>query len=394
MKTIYLDNNATTRPAPEVLDAQQPFLTTMWANPSSMHEFGGQVRRHVENAREQVASLIGADASEIIFTGCGTEGDNMAIFGSVNADRTLRHVITTRVEHPAVLAPCRHLAANGHYVTELDVDAGGQLDEMELVEALQEGGKALATIMWANNETGVVFPIQRIAEKIKQYGGIMHCDAIQAIGKIPIDVRHVPVDLMTISGHKIHAPKGVGALYIRKGVRIRPLLLGGHQEFNRRAGTENVAGIVALGAACELAQRALQSGEHEQTAALRDRLETGILASCSDVRVNGDRRHRLPNTSSMSFAYIEGESILYDLSDVGVAASSGSACTSGSLEPSHVLRTMGVPFTMVNGSIRFSLSRYTTSEEIDHVLEVLPRVISRLRALSPFSAATTGNDHA
>ncbi len=387
MRPVYLDNNATTQPAPEVLDAQQPFLTTMWGNPSSMHEFGGQVRRYVEKAREQVASLIGADPSEIIFTGCGTEGDNTAILGSVAADQALRHVITSRVEHPAVLAPCRHLAANGHYVTELAVDSMGRIDETELIEALQAGGKALTSIMWANNETGVVFPIRRIAEKVKQFGGTMHSDAIQAAGKLSIDVRSVPVDLLTLSGHKIHAPKGIGALYIRKGVRIRPLLLGGHQEVNRRAGTENVAGIVALGAACEIAQRALHA-DHNRIAALRDRLEHGILERCSDVRINGDQKQRLPNTSSISFAYIEGEAILYDLSDAGIAASSGSACTSGSLEPSHVLRTMGVPFTMVNGSIRFSLSRYTTAAEIAHVLEVLPKVVDRLRSLSPFSATT------
>lgn len=386
MKSVYLDNNATTRPAPEVLDAQEPFLTTSWGNPSSMHAFGGQVRRHIEKAREQTASLIGADPSEIIFTGCGTESDNTAIFGSVSADPTLRRIITTRVEHPAVLAPCRHLAQNGCYVTELPVDSMGRLDEAALTEALQVRGKSLTSIMWANNETGVIFPIRRIAETVKRFGGIMHCDAIQAAGKLPIDVRRDPVDLLTLSGHKIHAPKGVGALYVRKGSRIRPLLMGGDQEVNRRAGTENVAGIVALGAACEMAQHALAK-DHDRIASLRDRLEQGILERCTDIRINGDREHRLPNTSSVSFAYIEGEAILYDLSDAGIAASSGSACTSGSLEPSHVLRTMGVPFTMVNGSIRFSLSRYTTADDVDYVLEVLPRVIDRLRALSPFAAS-------
>ncbi len=385
MRTVYLDNNATTRPAPEVLEAMQPFLADLWGNPSSMHRFGGQVRRHVEKAREQVAAMIGADPVEIVFTGCGTESNNTALFGAVAADEALRHIITTRTEHPAVLAPCRHLAERGYFVTELAVDELGRLDETQLLDTLQAGGKALVSIMRANNETGVLFPVRRIAEKVREWGGFMHCDAVQAAGKIPIDVRRDPVDLLTISGHKIHAPKGVGALYVRKGARIRPLLLGGHQEDNQRAGTENVPGIVALGKACE---RALQSmaEDRKRVAALRDRLERGILENCADVRINGDRANRLPNTSNVCFAYIEGEAVLYDLSDAGIAASSGSACTSGSLEPSHVLRAMGVPFTMVNGSIRFSLSRDTTAAEIDYVLDVLPRVVRRLRSLSPFAA--------
>ncbi len=385
MTLVYLDNNATTQPAPEVRAVIEPFLATLWGNPSSMHHFGGQVRRHVERAREQVAALIAAEPSEIIFTGCGTEGDNTAVLGGLPTQTAACRVITTRVEHPAVLAPCRHLAANGHFVTELGVDALGRLDEAELVEALQTGGKALVSVMWANNETGVVFPIERIAGMVSEWGGVMHTDAVQAAGKVPIDVRRAPIDMLTISGHKLHGPKGIGALYVRKGVRVRPLLLGGHQENNRRAGTENVAGIVALGAACELAMQTM-AADHDRMAALRDRLETGLLQRCRDARVNGDCAQRLPNTTSISFAYIEGEAILYHLSDAGIAASSGSACTSGSLEPSHVLRAMGVPFTMVNGSIRFSLSRYTTGAEIDRVLEVVPRVVERLRMLSPFSA--------
>ncbi len=382
MRNVYFDNNATTQPAPEVLEAMQPFFREWWGNPSSMHAFGGRVRGHVEEARARVAALIGAEPSEIVFTSCGTESDNAAIRGVFEAQGEKWPVITSRVEHPAVHGPCCRLKERGARVTEIGVDGSGQLDLNRLADALR-GGPAVVSMMWANNETGVIFPIQQIGEMVRAAGGVFHTDAVQAVGKIPVDVRQTPVDLLSLSGHKLHAPKGVGALYIRKGVKFKPFMLGGHQEDNRRAGTENVPYIVGLGKACEMAA-AHREEDMRRVAALRDRLEAGILTTCPDTRVNGDRKNRLPNTLNISFEFIEGESILYSLSDVGVAASSGSACTSGSLEPSHVLRAMGVPFTAVHGSVRFSLSRYNTQEEVDYTLEQLPPIIHRLRALSPF----------
>lgn len=382
MKNVYLDNNATTALAPEVIDAMAPYFREHWGNPSSMHSFGGQVKRAIDEARQKVAALINADPAEIIFTSCGTESDNTAIRGAAEADESLLNVVTTRVEHPAVLGPCRYLGERGHRLHEINVDADGQLDLVQLGAALRDG-VALVSVMWANNETGVVFPISEIGDMVKGAGGVFHTDAVQAVGKIPIDVKKVPVDMLSLSGHKLHAPKGIGVLYVRKGTRLQPFMLGGHQEDNRRAGTENVPYIVGLGCAAELALRHMQE-ESSAVAKLRDRLEAGLLASCPDSRVNGDRGHRLPNTANISFEYIEGESILYMMSDVGIAASSGSACTSGSLEPSHVLRAMGVPFTAVHGSVRFSLSRYTTDEEVDYTVKQLPSIIARLRAISPF----------
>jgi cysteine desulfurase len=382
LKKVYLDNNATTAIAPEVIDAMTPFFRELWGNPSSMHAFGGQVRRHVENARRQVADLLGADQSEIIFTSCGTESDNMAIRGTMEAAAGRLNFITTRVEHPAVLEPARMLKDRGYNVIELDVDSSGQIDLGQLERALGYG-PALVSVMWANNETGVMFPIGKIAEMVKAAGGIMHTDAVQAVGKLPIDLRANKVDLLSLSGHKLHAPKGIGALYVRKGTRVAPLLLGGHQEGGKRGGTENVPYIVGLGKACELAGKNI-SEEMTRVAAMRDRLQKGILKKCPDVRVNGDQAHRLPNTLNISFLYIEGESILYHLSDLGIAASSGSACTSGSLEPSHVIRAMGVPFIAAHGSTRFSLSRYNTDADIDYVLKSLPPVIEKLRSISPF----------
>ncbi len=379
----YLDNNATTQVAPEVIEAMLPFFTEKWGNPSSMHAFGGRVAAHVREAREKVAALIGADPSEIIFTSCGTESNNTAIFSAAATGGSHLKIITTRVEHPAVLAPCRRLGEMGHKVVEIAVDHEGHLDMDALAREIS-GGRCFVTIMWANNETGVTFPIKKIAQMVKEAGGIIHTDAVQAIGKIPVDVRETPVDMLSFSGHKIHAPKGIGVLYIRKGTPFRALLLGGHQENNRRAGTENVPYIVGLGVACELAAEELRKGAPARMAGLRDKLEEGLLRSCPDSRVNGDKQQRLPNTSNMSFEYIEGEAILYHLSDLGIAASSGSACTSGSLEPSHVIRAMGVPFTAAHGSIRFSLSRYTSAEEIDYTLHHMPAIVKKLRDLSPF----------
>ena len=382
MKNVYLDNNATTSVAPEVIEAMTPFFRELWGNPSSMHAFGGQVRQYVENARHQVADFIGADKSEIIFTSCGTESNNMAIRGTMEASAGRLNFITTRVEHPAVLEPVRMLKDRGYNVIELDVDSSGQIDLGQLKRVLGYG-PALVSIMWANNETGVMFPVSEIVDMVKAAGGIMHTDAVQIVGKMPIDLRAIKVDLLSLSGHKLHAPKGIGALYVRKGTRVAPLLLGGHQEGGKRGGTENVPYIVGLGMACELAGKNI-SGEMTRVSAMRDRLQKGILEKCSNVRVNGDQAHRLPNTLNISFLYIEGESILYHLSDLGIAASSGSACTSGSLEPSHVIRAMGVPFIAAHGSIRFSLSRYNTDADIDYVLESLPPVIKKLRSISPF----------
>jgi cysteine desulfurase len=382
MRTAYFDNNATTRVAPEVVDAMMPFFNELWGNPSSMHYFGGQVARHVEQAREQVAALIGADPSEILFTSCGTESNNTAVYGAAEAHGTDWPIVTTRVEHPAVLEPCRHFKEHGFRTIEIGVDEDGNLDLDAFNDALADG-PAIVSTMWANNETGVVFPVDDIARLVKEAGGVMHTDAVQAVGKLPIDVSSVPVDMLSLSGHKLHAPKGVGALYIRKGTKLKPFLLGGHQEHGRRGGTENVPYIVALGKACELAANAIGEGE-SRIAALRDKLEAGILASCPDTQVNGAKTTRLPNTSNISFEYIEGEAILYHLSDLGIAASSGSACASGSLEPSHVIRAMGVPFTSAHGTVRFSLSRYTTEADVDHVLEHIPGIVTRLRALSPF----------
>ena len=386
MNTVYLDNNATTAVAPEVFEAMVPFFRDLWGNPSSMHTFGGQVKQHIEHARQQVAALINADPSEIIFTSCGSESDNTAIRGAAEAAGTRFNVVTTRVEHPAVLGPCRYLGERGHRLHEIGVDAAGQLDMVHLGAALRDG-PAVVSVMWANNETGVIFPIAEIAAMVKSAGGIMHTDAVQAVGKLPIDVKKLPVDMLSLSGHKLHAPKGIGVLYVRKGTRMQPFMLGGHQEDNRRAGTENVPYIVGLGKAAELARLGM-GRETTVMAALRDRLEAGLLATCPDTRVNGDRVNRLPNTVNISFEYIEGESILYMLSDVGIAASSGSACTSGSLEPSHVLRAMGVPFTAVHGSVRFSLSRFTTAEEVDYTLKQIPPIITRLRLISPFVKKT------
>ena len=386
-KTVYFDNNATTQVAPEVRDAMLPFFGELYGNPSSMHAFGGSVAKHVDAAREEVARFLNADPDEIIFTSCATESDNSAIRGTADYFGRDLKVITTAVEHPAVLQPCRRLKALGHEVVELPVDSTGQLDLAQLVAELSNPSTSkpatLVSIMWANNETGVLFPIEKVAEICRAHGAILHTDAVQVAGKIPVDVKKVPVDMLSMSGHKFHAPKGVGIFYVRKGTKLKPFMLGGHQERTRRAGTENVPYIVGLAKACELARLGM-ADETVKLTALRDKLEAGILASCPNVRVNGDRTHRLPNTLNVSFEYIEGEAIAYHLSDLGICISTGSACASGSLDPSHVIRAMGVPFTAVHGSVRFSLSRYNTMDEVDYVLEKLPPVIRNLRELSPF----------
>ena len=383
-KTVYFDNNATTRVAPEVRDVMLPFLDGLYGNPRSMHAFGGRVAKYVDRAREEVARFVNCSPEEIIFTSCATESDNTAIRGTADWFGKDLKVITTAVEHPAVLQPVRRLKAQGHETVELPVNGVGQIDLDQLrAELASAKGPKLVSAMWANNETGTLFPIAKIAEICREYGAVLHTDAVQAAGKAKIDVQAVPVDMLSISGHKFHAPKGIGFMYVRKGTKIKPFMLGGHQESGRRAGTENVPYIVGLAKACELARLGMADEERKLTA-LRDRLEAGILAKCPDVRVNGDKENRLPNTLNVSFEYIEGEAIAYHLSDLGICISTGSACASGSLDPSHVIRAMGVPFTAVHGSVRFSLSRYSTDEEVDYVLEKLPPVIANLRELSPF----------
>jgi len=382
MRTVYFDNNATTKVAEEVAEEARPLFCELYGNPSSMHTFGGQISRRIRQAREQVAGLLGCEPSEIIFTSGGTESDNAAIKGSLAAAPDKHKIITSRVEHPAVLTVCRELENHGYTVVELPVDKFGRLDLADLEEQIDDD-TALVTIMYANNETGVLFPIDKIAELTTGRNVVFHTDAVQAIGKIPLNLSKSNIDLLSLSGHKLHAPKGVGVLYVRKGTRFSPFMLGGHQEAGRRAGTENVPGIVGLGKACELAAHNIQQ-ENKRVKYLRDKLENEILKNCPDSRLNGDKENRLPNTTNISFEYIEGEAILLMLDKYGICASSGSACTSGSLEPSHVLRAMGVPFTAAHGSIRFSLSRYNTEEEVDYTIEKLPPIINRLRELSPF----------
>ncbi len=382
-RVVYLDNNATTRVAPEVRDAMQPFFCELYGDPSSMHAFGGQVARHLTKAREEVAAFLNCRPDEVVFTSCATESDNTAIRGAAEFFGKGTKVITTAVEHPAVLQPSRRLKAQGYDVVELPVNGVGQIDLEQLRAELKGTKNAVVSVMWANNETGTVFPVGKVAEICREAGATFHTDAVQVAGKVPVDVSEVPVDMLSMSGHKFHAPKGIGILYVRRGTKVKPFMLGGHQESGRRAGTENVPYIVGLAKACELARLGM-ADEAEKLTRLRDRLEAGILATCPNVRVNGDKANRLPNTLNVSFEYIEGEAIAYHLSDLGICISTGSACASGSLDPSHVIRAMGVPFTAVHGSVRFSLSRYSTDEDIDYVLEKLPPVIADLRELSPF----------
>jgi len=382
VKTVYVDNNATTKVSPEVLEEMLPYFSELYGNPSSMHFFGGQVQKKVNEAREKVADLLGADPSEIVFTSCGTESDNAAILGTLDSYPEKRHLITSRVEHPAVGNVSTYLGRKGYRVTELSVDREGRLDLDELRESFTDE-TALVTIMYANNETGVIFPIEEIGEIVKAKGISFHTDAVQTVGKIPINQKKSRVDMLSLSGHKLHAPKGIGVLYIRKGTKFSPFMIGGHQEKGRRGGTENVPYIIGLGKACELAKKHLDE-ENTRIKTLRDYLEAKILEKIPNTLINGDPLNRLPNTVSVSFEYVEGESILLLLSDLGICASSGSACTSGSLEPSHVLRAMGVPFTAAHGSIRFSLSIYNTKEEMDYIIEHLPPIIQRLRDISPF----------
>jgi cysteine desulfurase len=379
---IYLDNNATTQVAPEVFDAMRPFFGLQFGNPSSMHTCGGVVAKLVEEARGRIATLIGAEPTELVFTSGGTESDNFAIRGILDADPDKKHIVTTRVEHPAVLNTCRYLKRSGYEVTELEVDNDGNLD-LERYRSSLRADTAVVSVMWANNETGVIFPIAEMARIARSRGIVFHTDAVQAVGKIPIDLSKLPVDLLSLSGHKLHGPKGIGALYIRRGTRIRPLIYGGHQERGRRPGTENVPGIVGLGHAARLALSHMEE-ENTRVRAMRDRLEKELISRIPRTRLNGNRDNRLPNTTNISFEFIEGEAILLRMNELRIAASSGSACTSGSLEPSHVLRAMGIPFTMIHGSVRFSFSRYNTDDQVDLVIEEFPKIVSNLRDISPY----------
>ncbi len=385
MDKIYIDHNATTPLDPKVLEEMLPYLQDDWGNPSSVHWAARGPKAGLDRARERVAALLNAAPLEIVFNSTGTEGDNHAIKGAAFARKNKgNHIITTVVEHPAVLNTCKYLEKEGFTVTYLKVDPMGMLDLEELKAAIRPE-TILITIMYANNETGVIFPIPEIGDIAKERGIIFHTDAVQAVGKIPIDVKTLNVDLLTLSGHKLYGPKGTGALYVRRGVRLVPLLHGGHQERSRRGGTENVAGLVALGKACELAGENLAENMARKKA-LRDRLEKGIMANVPDAKINGDIEKRLPNTTNISFEYVEGESLLLHLDMRGVAASSGSACTSGSLEASHVLLAMSLSHEMSHGSVRFSLGRHNTEAEIDYIIEIMPPIVERMRSMSPLYA--------
>ncbi|MFZ1935730.1 MAG: cysteine desulfurase NifS [Thermoguttaceae bacterium] len=387
MRTIYVDNNATTQVAAEVVAAMMPFLTAEYFNPSSMYEAAKPAARAIAQARKEIARQFNlADPQQILFTACATESNNAAIFGTARANPNRRHVITTAVEHPAVLEVCKELKRDGYDVTFLDVDGDGNLDVGEFIRALRPD-TLLVTIMHANNETGVVFPIEQLSRLTKETDPaiVFHSDATQSVGKVAIDLRREfqYVDLLSFSGHKFHAPKGIGALYIKRGTRCRPFMIGGHQEEGRRAGTENVPYIVGMAKGLQLAAEAYQD-EDVRVRRLRDRLEQAIVERVPSIVVNGRDATRLPNTLNVSCHFVEGEGILYQLSDFGICASSGSACTSGSLEPSHVLRAMKIPAAAVHGSVRFSLSRYNSDADVDRIIEVFPQIISNLRRVSPY----------
>jgi cysteine desulfurase len=383
---IYLDNNATTRVAPEVFEAMQPYLTEAYGNPSSAHSLGRHMKAAVEHAREQVAELLGAaDASEIVFTSCGSESDNWAIGGFLEQNPTRRHIITTRVEHEAVRNLCEHLAEIGCEVTWLEVNESGELQLDDLRRDLRRD-TGIVSVMLANNETGVLFPIDEIGKIVRENSdAVFHVDGVQAVGKLPINLKELEVDLFALSGHKLHAPQSVGALYIRDGVKLPPFIIGGGQEVGRRAGTSAVPNIVGLGAACELA-RTTDIGEHERIMRLRNKLEDELLGTIFNARLNGtaDRAKRLPNTANISFEYVEGENILVHLDKAGICVSTGSACHSTTKESSPTLRAMNVPYSAAQGSIRFSLGRYNTEEEIDRTLAVLPGIIGKLVEMSPY----------
>jgi len=383
MTPIYLDNNATTPCDPAVVAAMLPYFTEQFGNASSIHSFGNQVGLGIKAARQQIQALLGAEHdSEIIFTSGGTESDNTAILSALKAFPERNQIITTVVEHPAILALCDRLEKEGYVVHKLRVDGRGRLD-LDEYRALLNDRVAIVSAMWANNETGTIFPVEEMAEIAHAHGILFHTDAVQAVGKIPIDLKRSQIDMLSLSGHKLHAPKGIGVLYLRRGTRFRNLLRGGQQERGRRPGTENSPGIIGLGKAAELAMQHFDT-ENNDVRYLRDKLERGILAKVPRAYPTGDLNNRLPNTSSIAFEFVEGEGILLLLNKLGIAASSGSACTSGSLEPSHVMRAMGIPYTAAHGTIRFSLSRYNTLEEVERVIAAVPPIIEQLRKISPY----------
>lgn len=383
-RVIYLDNNATTRTAPEAVAAMLPYFSEYYGNASSIHKFGGRLAKVVEEGRAKVAGFLGADPSEIIFTSCGTEGDNAAILSALDVCPKRRKIVISTVEHPAILNLGKDLERRGYTVVKIPVDSLGRLD-MDRAREMIDADTAVVSVMWANNETGNLYPVEALAELAHRAGALFHTDAVQAAGKVPFKLRDMNIDMLSVSGHKFHAPKGIGALYVRRGVRFRPFIVGGHQERGRRAGTENVPYIVGMGVAAELAMANFDK-ENTYVRKLRDDLHDRLIAAIPSVRVNGDVEHRLPNTTNLSFEYIEGESILMHMDIHGICASSGSACTTGSLEPSHVMRAMGVPYTAAHGAIRFSFSRYNTQEDVDTVVEVLPGIIEKIRAISPYWA--------
>jgi cysteine desulfurase len=383
MPDIYLDNNATTKVDSAVVDVMIPYFTEQFGNPSSIHRFADGVAKAIKKARSQVQELIGAEHdSEIIFTSCGTESDSTAILSAIKAQPNRKEIITTSVEHPAVLALCENLEKEGYTIHRMPVDKCGRLN-LEAYKNLLSEEVAIVSVMWANNETGTIFPVVEMAEMANAAGVMFHTDAVQAVGKIPMMLQDTKIDMLSISGHKLHAPKGIGVLYLKRGTRFRPLLRGGHQERGRRAGTENTASIVGLGKACELAAEHMEY-ENVQVKAMRDRLEQCIIATVPHCFITGDLNNRLPNTTDIAFEYIEGEAILMLLNKAGIAASSGSACTSGSLEPSHVMRAMDIPYTAAHGTIRFSFSRYNDMSEVEEVLKVMPSIVATLRKLSPY----------
>jgi cysteine desulfurase len=388
MKTIYLDNNATTRLAPQVFEAMLPYLQEYYGNPSSAHSFGGRVAEKLTEAREQVAHLLGASPEEILFTSGGTESNNAAIRSALENQPDKRHIVTSSVEHPAVRSQCHRLLRQGYRISEIPVNEKGELDMAAYHENLTPD-TAIVSLMWANNETGVLFPVEEAARLAEQKDIPFHTDAVQATGKLSINLKTSSIQMLSLSGHKLHGPKGIGVLYVRKGTKFTPLIVGGHQENARRAGTENVPGIIGLGKACELAAYRLEEA-NARVKELRDALECSILSSVPYSRVNGGDAARLPNTSNISFECVEGEAILLHLDEFGICASTGSACSSGSLEPSHVLLGMGVSPTTAQGSIRFSLGIYNTREEIDMVSEIVPGIITRLRSISPLWTAMEG----
>jgi cysteine desulfurase len=383
MSDIYLDNNATTKVDSAVVDVMIPYFTEKYGNPSSIHKFADGVAKGIKQARQQVQELIGCEHdSEIIFTSCGTESNSTAILSAIKAQPHKKEIITTTVEHPAILSLCESLEKDGYTIHRLPVDRVGRLNLQSYKNMLSDQ-VAIVSVMWANNETGTLFPVVEMAEMAHEAGVMFHTDAVQAVGKIPMMLADTKIDMLSLSGHKLHAPKGIGVLYLRRGTRYRPLLRGGHQERGRRAGTENTAAIAGLGKACELAQHFIEY-ENTQVKAMRDRLERGITEQIPHCFVTGDLTNRLPNTTDIAFEYIEGEAILMLLNKAGIAASSGSACTSGSLEPSHVMRAMSIPYTAAHGTIRFSFSRYNTLSEVDEVLKVMPQIVATLRKLSPY----------